>query len=79
MKIRKVLDKKVGNTEYSKYLITLPKKIEETNLLDKELELSLLDNKIIIEIKSNKIHKKKLTDKENKIQKELLKLINMSI
>ena len=42
MKIRKVLDKKVGNTEYQKYLITLPKNIVEgSNLLGKDLKIKI--------------------------------------
>jgi hypothetical protein len=40
MKIRKVLDKKVGDTEYQKYLITPPKHVvEESNLLGKNLKV----------------------------------------
>jgi hypothetical protein len=51
MKIRKVLDKKVGETEYSKYLMTLPKKIvEESKFLEKELKVIFEDNKIIISL-----------------------------
>jgi len=50
MKIRKVLDKKVGDTEYQKYLITLPKNIvKESNLLGKELKVKLEKGKIVIE------------------------------
>ena len=50
MKIRKVLDKNVGNTEYQKYLITLPKNIvENSNLLGKNLKIRLEKGKIIIE------------------------------
>ena len=50
MKIRKVLDKKVGNTEYQKYLITLQKNIvEDSNLLGKDLKIRLEKGKIIIE------------------------------
>jgi len=50
MKIRKVLDKKVGDVSYEKYLVTLPKKIvEESGLLGKELEVVLEKGMIIIE------------------------------
>lgn len=50
MKIRKVLDKRVGETSYSKYLITIPKKIvEESELLNKDLKVKLTNNKIVIE------------------------------
>ena len=49
MKIMKAVDKKVGNTIYYKYKINLPKKVEETNLLDKELRVSIEKDKITIE------------------------------
>ena len=50
MKIRKVLDKKVGETEYFKYLVTLPKEIvEKSGLIGKELEAKKDDHRIIIE------------------------------
>ena len=46
----KVLDKKVGNTEYIKYRINLPKKVvEESKLLDKEIKAVEENGKIIIE------------------------------
>jgi len=46
----KVLDKKVGNTEYIKYRINIPKKIaEDSKLLDKEVVVKLEKNKIVIE------------------------------
>lgn len=52
MKIRKVLDKKVGETEYTKYLVTLPKNIvEESKLLGKDIEVILRDGKIILQKK----------------------------
>lgn len=52
MKIRKVLDKKIGETEYSKYLITLPKDVvEESELVGKELKAKAQKNKIMIEKK----------------------------
>jgi len=39
MKIVKVLSKKVGDKEYSKYLVNLPKEVvENSNLLGKRLK-----------------------------------------
>lgn len=49
MKIMKAVDKKVGDKTYYKYKINLPKKIEETDLLDKELKIDVQKNKITIE------------------------------
>ncbi len=50
MKIMKAFDKKVGNTEYYKYRINLPKKVvEDSNLLGKEVKVRLAKEKIIIE------------------------------
>jgi len=50
MKIRKVLDKKVGETSYYKYLVTLPKEIvESSGLLEKNLKIRKDNNKIVIE------------------------------
>ncbi len=50
MKIMKVLDKKVGDTEYIKYRVNLPKKVaEESKLLDKEIIAREEKGKIIIE------------------------------
>jgi hypothetical protein len=50
MKIRKVLDKKVGDTAYFKYLITLPKDIvEDSKLIGKKLKTKNIYGKIIIE------------------------------
>jgi len=50
MKIMKVLDKKVGYTEYIKYRINLPKKVvEESGLKDKEVKVREDKGKIIIE------------------------------
>ena len=50
MKIMKVRDKKVGDTEYIKYRINLPKKVvEETGLLNKELKVVARNNKIVVE------------------------------
>jgi hypothetical protein len=52
MKIRKVLDKKVGEKVYHKYLITLPKEVvENSNLLNKELKSHSGKDKIVIEKK----------------------------
>jgi len=45
----KAVDKKVGETIYYKYKINLPKKVEETDLLNKELKVVVEKNKIIIE------------------------------
>lgn len=50
MKIMKAFDKKVGETEYYKYRINLPKKVvEDSNLLGKKLKAKLEKGKIIIE------------------------------
>lgn len=50
MKIRRVLDKKVGDTSYFKYLVTLPKDIvENSGLLEKDLKVKEENNKIVIE------------------------------
>ena len=52
MKIRKVLDKKVGDAVYFKYLVTLPKDIvESSGLLEKELKIKKENSKLIIEKK----------------------------
>lgn len=49
MKIMEVLDKKIGNIEYIKYRINLPKKVvEETKLLGKEVIAVADKDKIII-------------------------------
>lgn len=46
----KVLDKKVGDTEYIKYRVNLPKKVvEESGLKDKEVKVSEKKGKIVIE------------------------------
>ena len=46
----RVLDKKIGNIEYIKYRINIPKKIaEDSKLLDKEVVVRLEKDKIIIE------------------------------
>lgn len=50
MKIIKVLSKKVGDTEYKKYLLNLPKDVaEESNLIGKDLKARTEKDKIIIE------------------------------
>jgi len=49
MKIMKVLDKKIGDKEYIKYRINIPKKVaEDSKLLDKEVVVILDKDKIII-------------------------------
>ena len=50
MKIREVLDKKVGDVIYNRYILILPKEVvKESKLLGKEVKASLIDGKIIIE------------------------------
>ena len=50
MKIMKVLDKKIGDKEYIKYRINIPKKVaEDSKLLDKEVVVKLEKDRIIIE------------------------------
>jgi len=50
MKIMKVLDKKVGDKEYIKYRVNLPKKVvEESGLKDKEIKARTDKEKIILE------------------------------
>jgi len=50
MKIIKALSKKLGNIEYSKYLINLPKKVvEESGLLNKKLKAKAEKERIVIE------------------------------
>lgn len=50
MKIREVLDKKVGNVTYNRYILILPKDIvKNSKLLGKELKASLKEDKIVIE------------------------------
>lgn len=52
MKIREVLDKKVGDVTYNRYILILPKEVvKESKLLGKELKASLKDGKIIVEKK----------------------------
>lgn len=50
MKIREVLDKKVGNIEYTRYITTLPKGVvKDSKLLGKELKARAEKGKIILE------------------------------
>jgi len=50
MKIVKVMSKRIGNKEYSKYIINLPKEVvEESKLLSKQLKAKTGKDKIIIE------------------------------
>jgi hypothetical protein len=50
MKIREVLDKKVGDVTYNRYILILPKNIvKDSKLLGKELKAKLDDGKIVIE------------------------------
>jgi hypothetical protein len=49
MRIRKVMDKKVGEAVYYKFLITLPRKaVEESRLFGNDLKIKTEKNKIII-------------------------------
>ena len=50
MKIMKVVDKKVGKTIYYKYRINLPvKEIENSKLLNKDLNVKVEIDRIVIE------------------------------
>ena len=50
MKIREVLDKKFGNTEYTRFITTIPKDIvKESKLLGKQLKAVAKEGKIILE------------------------------
>ena len=50
MKIREVLDKKIGDTEYTRFITTIPKDIvNESRLLGKELKAVVRKGKIILE------------------------------
>lgn len=51
MKIREVLDKKVGNKTYNRYIVILPKDVvKESKLLGKELKAIVTEeNKISLE------------------------------
>jgi hypothetical protein len=50
MKIREVLDKKVGDVTYNRYILILPKDVvKDSKLLGKELKAYLVDGKIVVE------------------------------
>jgi hypothetical protein len=50
MKIREVLDKKVGDKEYTRFIAILPKEVvKESKLLGKDLKVRLDKDKIVIE------------------------------
>ena len=50
MKIIKAMSKKVGDKEYSKYLLNLPKEVvEESKLVGKNLKAKVEKEKIVIE------------------------------
>lgn len=50
MKIREVLDKKVGDKTYNRYIVILSKKVvQESKLLSKELKAKVENNRIAIE------------------------------
>jgi len=50
MKIREVLDKKVGEIKYNRYILILPKDVvKESKLLGKELKAKTESGKIIVE------------------------------
>lgn len=52
MKIREVLDKKIGNTKYTRFITTLPKDVvHDSELLGEELEAKAEKGKIILEKK----------------------------
>jgi len=49
MKIREVLDKKVGDKTYNRYIVILPKNVvEQSKLKGKELKATLNNNKEMI-------------------------------
>lgn len=50
MKIRKVMDKKVSDKIYYRYIVSLPKEVvEKSKLVGKNLKVKLTGKKIIIE------------------------------
>ena len=50
MKIREVLDKKVGDVKYTRYIVILPKDVvQNSKLLGKELKVKAEKEKIVIE------------------------------
>ena len=67
MKIRKVLDKKVGEKEYKKFLVTLPKNVVlDSKLLEKDIEAVLEEGNIILRKKAVKNLKIKMDSKKIK-------------
>lgn len=53
MKIREVLDKKVGNVKYNRYILILPKEVvSESKLLGQNLRAKSQIGKIVIEKES---------------------------
>lgn len=80
MKIMKIANTKIRDKTYYKYRINLPKKVVESlNLSNVEVKVRVEDNKIIIEKDLNKSTETKLTDREKKMQKELMKLIGRNV
>jgi len=54
MKIREVLDKKIGDKKYTRYIVILPKDIvKDSKLLGKDLKVILDKGNIIIEKESD--------------------------
>jgi hypothetical protein len=52
MKIREVLDKKIGDVKYTRYILILPKDVvKKSNLLGKELKAVNINKKICLEKK----------------------------
>jgi len=76
MKIMKISNTKIRDKIYYKYRINLPKKaVESLSLSNVEVKVRVEDNKIVIEKDLDKSIETKLTDREKKMQKELMKLI----
>jgi hypothetical protein len=72
MKIRKVLDKKIGKTSYYKYIMRVPNKIvEKGKFLKKDIKVRLVGEKILIENNNNV---KRLSSAQKTFRKELLKI-----
>ena len=54
MKIIKVRSKKVGDTEYFKYVLNLPKKlVDESGFVGKDLKGEFLKGKISLEVEED--------------------------
>jgi hypothetical protein len=50
MKIREVLDKKIGDKKYTRYIVILPKEIvQDSKLIGKELRVKLENGAIVID------------------------------